>query len=64
MDIQDVKIGDKVRIVHYGKKSFPMTVVGIFSSMTHPHRGTLYLDFEGNTGDVWEEEVEDVEKAE
>lgn len=37
-----------------GKKTqFPMQVVGIFSDV-------VYLDFEGNEGDVWEEKEEDL----
>lgn len=32
---------------------FPMQVIGIFSDV-------VYLDFEGNKGDVWEEKEEDL----
>lgn len=35
------------------KTQFPMQVVGIFSDV-------VYLDFEGNEGDVWEEKEEDL----
>lgn len=38
--------------------SIPMQVVGIFSNISgESPDDTVYLDFEGNEGDVWEEEV-------
>lgn len=55
MKITDLRIGDRVQN-RYTK--FQMTVVAIFKE------GTVYLDFEGNEGDVWEENVEDLEFCE
>lgn len=61
MKITEIKIGDRV----CDKQSkFPMTVTGIFTtldSIQNPEEGTVYLDFEGNEGDIWEEEVQDLE---
>lgn len=37
-----------------------MTVVGIFSCKSDLDKATVYLDFEGNDGDVFEVEIEDV----
>lgn len=64
MKITDLRIGDRVQ----NKTSkFPMTVVDIISDFSlpiNPNKGTVYLDFEGNEGDVWEENVEDLEFCE
>lgn len=64
MKITDLRIGDRVQ----NKTSkFPMTVVDIMSDFSlpiNPNKGTVYLDFEGNEGDVWEENVEDLEFCE
>ncbi len=55
MKIKDLRIGDRVQ----SKASkFPMVVVALFID------GTVHLDFEGNEGDVWEENVEDLEFCE
>lgn len=36
-----------------------MQVVGLLSSFNNPiPKDTVYLDFAGNEGDVWEEEVQ------
>lgn len=51
MTLQDIKIGDIVCNVH---TKFPMKVVGIYED------GTIYLDFEGNEGDVFEENIKDL----
>ena len=51
MTLQDIKIGDIVCNVH---TKFPMQVVGIYED------GTIYLDFEGNEGDVFEENIKDL----
>lgn len=41
--------------------SIPMQVVGLLSSFNNPSpEDTVYLDFEGNEGDVWEEEVQNL----
>ena len=55
-DISKVRIGDRVRNCN----GFSMKVTGIFQSCLDPKDGTLYLDFEGNEGDVWEEDLCDV----
>ena len=54
MTLQDIKIGD---IVCNVRTKFPMKVVGIYED------GTIYLDFEGNEGDVFEENCKDLEFA-
>lgn len=55
MNIRELQIGDWV----YESKStqFPMQITGIFQDSKN---GTVYLDFEGNEGDVFESEVEDI----
>ncbi len=58
MDIRDIKIGDKVCNKEDG---FPMIVVGIYSSLKDLSDGTVYLDFEENEGDMWEEEAKDLQ---
>lgn len=58
MDIRDIKIGDKVCNKEDG---FPMIVVGLYSSLTDLKNGTVYLDFEENEGDMWEEEAKDLQ---
>ena len=65
MLIKDLKIGDRVRIKMpspQGERlSIPMQVVGLLSSLNNPSpKDTVYLDFEGNEGDVWEEEVQNL----
>lgn len=58
MNIKDLKIGDKVCNKEDG---FPMTVVGLYSSLQELSNGIVYLDFEGNEGDMWEEEAKDLQ---
>lgn len=53
--ITDLRIGD---IVCNPRTKFPMRVVGIYED------GTVYLDFDGNDGDVFEENCKDLEFAE
>lgn len=65
MDIKDLKIGDWVQMKlpsPQGERlSIPMQVVGLLSSFDNPSpKDTVYLDFEGNEGDVWEEEVQNL----
>lgn len=63
MKITELKIFDTV----CNKDSkFPMYVVGIFADRidNNPLKGTVHLDFEGNEGDIWEEEIEDIEFCE
>lgn len=57
MNIKDLNIGDKVCNKEDG---FPMIVVGIYSSLKDLSNGTVYLDFEGNEADMWEEEAKDL----
>lgn len=69
MRTTDLKIGDSVRIKlpspHGDRLSIPMQVVGIFSSLNGINpKDTVYLDFEGNEGDIWEEEVQNLVKVE
>lgn len=57
MNIKDLRIGDKVCNKRDG---FPMTVVGLYSSLDDLNNGTVYLDFEENEGDMWEEEAKNL----
>lgn len=57
MDIRKINIGDKVCNKQDG---FPMIVVGIYSTLADLKNGTVYLDFEENEGDMWEEEAKDL----
>ena len=57
MKITELKIGDKVCNKEDG---FPMIVVGIHSTLADLKNGTVYLDFNGNEGDMWEEEAKDL----
>lgn len=57
MNIKDLRIGDKVCNPQDG---FPMIVVGLYSSLADLSNGTVSLDFEGNEGDMWEEEAKDL----
>lgn len=61
----DLKIGDRVRIKMpspQGERlSIPMQAVGLLSSFNNPSpKDTVYLDFEGNEGDVREKEVQNL----
>lgn len=60
MNITDLKLGD---IVCNKYDSFPMVVVGLYSTLDElaKGKGDVYLDFEGNEGDMWEVSVEDLE---
>ena len=58
MNEKDVKIGDKVCDK---TDKFPMIVVGIFTTLYDMDNATLYLDFEGNEGDVFEADLKDIE---
>jgi hypothetical protein len=69
MKITSLRIGDWVKIKlpsPQGERlSIPMQVVGLLSSFNNPSpKDTVYLDFEGNEGDVWEEEVQNLVKVE
>ena len=56
LTLQDIRIGDWVQ--EYSeitdKFSMPMYVSSIFED------GTVYLDFNGNEGDIWEANIEDI----
>lgn len=52
MKITDLRIGD---IVCNKQTKYPMKVVGIYEDCT------VYLDFDGNEGDVFEENCKDLE---
>ena len=58
MKIEDLRIGQKVvsivKFKYTERESLPMKIVGLFED------GTVYLDFEGNEGDVWEDSVENL----
>lgn len=60
MNITDLKIGD---IVCKKYDNSPMVVVGLYSTLDElaKGKGDVYLDFEGNEGDMWEVSVEDLE---
>lgn len=60
MNIKDLKLGNTV----YQKgERFPMVVVGLHSTLDElkKGKGSVYLDFEGNEGDMWECEVDELE---
>lgn len=57
MNIKDIKIGDTLCVPNDG---FPMVVVGLYSSLDDLNNGTVYLDFEENDGDMWEEEAKNL----
>lgn len=55
MNIEQLHIGmTVVEVSPDGRETIPMQVVGIFQD------GTVYLNFEGNDGDVWEVNVKDL----
>lgn len=57
LTVHDINIGDVVEIA----RGFEMVVTSIFWAMnSDPTDATLYLDFEGNEGDVLEEDLKDV----
>lgn len=57
MNIKDIKIGDTLCVPNDG---FPMVVVGLHSSLDDLNNGNVYLDFEGNEGDMWEEKAKNL----
>ena len=61
MKINELHIGD---IVCQKDDRFPMVVVGLHSTLDElaKGQGDVYLDFEGNEGDMWEVSVEDLIK--
>lgn len=62
MNITDLKLGDTVC---QKDDRFPMTVVGLHSTLDdiEKGKGTVSLDFEGNEGDWWECEAEELERV-
>lgn len=50
---QEIRIGDKVK----DRNGFEFEVVALFKD------GTVYCDFEGNEGDVWEFKVDELKKV-
>lgn len=60
MNITDLKIGDRVQEI--GTR-FPMTVVGLYSTLDNLKLGMVDLDFEGNEGDVWIRKPEELERV-
>ena len=62
MKITELNIGDRVQEID---TRFPMTVVGLHSTLEdiEKGKGTVSLDFEGNEGDVWECEAEELERV-
>ncbi|PIN27577.1 hypothetical protein CUC04_09435 [Prevotella intermedia] len=61
MKINELHIGD---IVCQKGDRFPMVVVGLHSTLDElaKGQGDVYLDFEGNEGDMWEVSVDDLIK--
>ncbi|PDP60157.1 hypothetical protein CLI71_06950 [Prevotella intermedia] len=61
MKINELHIGD---IVCQKDDRFPMVVVGLHSTLDElaKGQGDVYLDFEGNEGDMWEVSVDDLIK--
>lgn len=60
MKITELRIGDRVQEKH---TRFPMTVVGLYSTLSDLKSGMVDLDFEGNEGDVWIHKPEELERA-
>ena len=62
MKITELNIGDRVQEID---TRFPMTVVGLHSTLEdiEKGKGTVSLDFEGNEGDMWECEAEELERV-
>lgn len=58
MKITELRIGDRVQEKN---TRFPMTVVGLYSTLDDLKSGTVNLDFEGNEGDMWECKPEELE---
>lgn len=62
MKVEDLRIGMTVVILMScnggnQRESIPMQVTGILDD------GTVYLDFEGNEGDVWEEDAKNLKEV-
>jgi len=67
MKATELRIGMKVcEVFDIGKRSIPMTVVGIYSSLAKLNTDDcdVYLDFEGNEGEMYEVKAIDLERVE
>lgn len=60
MKITELRIGDRVQEKN---TRFPMTVVGLYSTLDNLKLGLVDLDFEGNEGDVWVCKPEELERV-
>lgn len=62
MKITELNIGDRVQEID---TRFLMVVVGLHSTLDdiEKGKGTVSLDFEGNEGDMWECEAEELERV-
>lgn len=60
MNITELRIGDRVQEKN---TRFPMTVVGLYSTLDNLKLGMVDLDFEGNEGDVWIRKPEELERV-
>lgn len=60
MNITELRIGNRVQEKN---TRFPMTVVGLYSTLDDLKSGTVNLDFEGNEGDMWELKPEELERV-
>lgn len=60
MKITELRIGDRVQEKN---TRFPMTVVGLYSTLDDLKSGMVDLDFEGNEGDVWIHKPEELERV-
>ena len=60
MNITELRIGDRVQEKN---TRFPMTVVGLYSTLDDLKSGMVDLDFEGNEGDVWILKPEELDRV-
>ena len=60
MKIEEMRIGQRVRDI---KTGWEMTVTGLGVINLDLDNPYVYCDFEGNEGDVWEYEPEDLEEV-
>lgn len=62
IDYRDLRIGSVVTINAGSHESMEFIVTGIFSMLSKIDDVTLYLDFPGNEGDVFEVEIRDIKR--
>ena len=64
MKASEIKLGDKVCYTH---TKYPMVVVGLYTSLRDIKSGKddceVYLDLEGNEGDVFEYKASELERV-